>query len=38
MARKVIWAYAAEEDLEAAASYTFTGIPLYMPLLSLTER
>jgi hypothetical protein len=33
MAHKVIWAYAAEEDLEAAA-----GIPLYMPLLSLTER
>jgi len=29
MARKVIWAYAAEEDLEAAASYIHRDSPVY---------
>jgi toxin ParE1/3/4 len=29
MARKVIWAYAAEEDLEAAASYIYRDSPVY---------
>ncbi len=29
MARKVIWAYAAEEDLEAAASYIRRDSPVY---------
>jgi len=29
MARKVIWAYAAEEDLEAAASYIHRDSPAY---------
>ena len=29
MARKVIWAYAAEEDLEAAASYIHKDSPAY---------
>ena len=29
MARKVIWAYAAEEDLEAAASYIQRDSPVY---------
>ena len=29
MAHKVIWAYAAEEDLEAAASYIHRDSPVY---------
>jgi len=29
MARKVIWAYATEEDLEAAASYIHRDSPVY---------
>ena len=29
MARKVIWAYVAEEDLEAAASYIYRDSPVY---------
>ena len=29
MARKLIWAYAAEEDLEAAASYIHRDSPVY---------
>jgi len=29
MARKVIWAYAAEEDLESAASYIYRDSPVY---------
>lgn len=29
MARKIIWAYAAEEDLEAAASYIHRDSPVY---------
>ncbi len=29
MAHKVIWAYAAEEDLEAAASYIHRDSPIY---------
>jgi plasmid stabilization system protein ParE len=29
MARNVIWAYAAEEDLEAAASYIHRDSPVY---------
>jgi len=29
MGRKVIWAYAAEEDLEAAASYIHRDSPVY---------
>jgi toxin ParE1/3/4 len=36
MARNVIWAYAAEEDLEAAASYIHRDSPAYA--VSFVER
>jgi toxin ParE1/3/4 len=36
MARNVIWAYAAEEDLEAAASYIHRDSPAYA--VSFIER
>jgi addiction module RelE/StbE family toxin len=36
MAREVIWAYAAEEDLEAAASYIHRDSPVYAA--SLVDR
>jgi len=36
MARNVIWAYAAEEDLEAAASYIHRDSPVYAA--SFVER
>jgi toxin ParE1/3/4 len=36
MARNVIWAYAAEEDLEAAASYIHRDSPVYA--VSFVER
>ena len=36
MARTVIWAYAAEEDLEAAASYIHRDSPAYA--VSFVER
>jgi plasmid stabilization system protein ParE len=36
MARKVIWAYAGEEDLEAAASYIHRDSPVYA--VSFVER